>query len=156
MQPPHREWTRPPLLISTDPARLDLAVIHKFLAEESYWARNIPKALVRKSIAHSRCYGLYEGPSQLGFGRLITDYATFAYVGDIFILASHRGQGLSKWLVECMLSDPEVQGLRNWTLYTKDAQSLYARFGFRPPEDPLSVMTIKKKNPYGADQPPEW
>ena len=154
----HRQWTRPPFEISTDSARLDLAVIHKYLAEESYWARNIPMDLVAKSIAHSRCYGIYDGKAQVGFGRLITDHATFAYVGDIFVLDSHRGQGLSKWLVECMLADPDVQGLRNWTLYTQDAQSLYARYGFQHPEDPRSVMQIKKKNPYNApkDQVTGW
>lgn len=162
----HREWAREGYLISTDPARLDLAAIHRYLSEESYWARNIPLPLLEKALAHSRCYGIYgpasEGPASTvpahagsapplaGFGRLVTDYATFAYVGDVFVLSSHRGLGLSKWLVECMLADPDVQGLRNWTLYTKDAQSLYARYGFRPPDDPASVMTIKRKNPYGA------
>ncbi len=171
----HREWAREGYLISTDPAKLDLAAIHRYLSEESYWARNIPFALVEKALSHSRCYGIYgpapadpepraipaapppspgaRGAADLplaGFGRLVTDYATFAYVADVFVLPAHRGHGLSKWLVECMLADPDVQDLRNWTLYTKDAQSLYSRYGFRPPEDPASVMTIKKKNPYGA------
>jgi GNAT superfamily N-acetyltransferase len=151
MLPPEpRAWSRPPFEISTDPARLDLDVIHHYLSQESYWARNIPRDLVAKAMAYSRCYGIYEGPSQVGFGRLVTDYATFAYVGDIFVLADHRGKGLSKWLVECMLSDPDVQGLRNWTLYTKDAQRLYARYGFQPPADPRSVMTIKVPNPYNS------
>lgn len=146
----HHQWIRSPYLISTDPARLDLDAIHGYLSRESYWARNIPRELVEKAIRNARCYGIYEGDKLAGFGRLITDYATFAYVGDIFVLDAWRGRGLSKWLVECMLSDPEVQGLRNWTLYTKDAQDLYARYGFRNPEDPSTVMTIKKKNPYGA------
>jgi GNAT superfamily N-acetyltransferase len=168
----HREWTREGYLISTDPARLDLAAIHQYLSEESYWARNIPLPLLEKALAHSRCYGIYgsapqanpEGsrtgsaPPLAGFGRLVTDYATFAYVGDVFVLSAHRGLGLSKWLVECMLGDPDVQGLRNWTLYTKDAQSLYARYGFRQPDDPATVMTIKKKNPYSApgNDTPSW
>jgi GNAT superfamily N-acetyltransferase len=150
----HHAWTRPPFEITTDPSRLDLDVIHRYLSEESYWARNIPKDLVAKAIAHSRCFGIYEAASQVGFGRLVTDYATFAYVADIFVLDSHCGRGLSKWLVECMLSDPEVQGLRNWTLYTKDAQSLYARYGFKHPADPNSVMSIKVPNPYHAPEDP--
>lgn len=145
-----RDWSRPPFAISTDPARLDIPRIHRYLAEESYWARNIPRDLLKKALANSRCYGIYQDATLVGFGRLITDYATFAYVGDVFVLQSHRGQGLSKWLVECMLADPEVQGLRNWTLYTKDAQDLYGRFGFRNPENPADVMTIKKKDPYGG------
>ena len=148
----HRAWTRPGFEISTDPSRLDLDVIHRYLSEESYWARKIPRDLVAKAIAHSRCYGIYQGIAQVGIGRLVTDYATFAYVGDIFVLASHRGQGHSKWLVECMLSDPDVQGLRNWTLYTQDAQGLYARYGFKHPADPNSVMTIKVKDPYNAPE----
>lgn len=151
-----RQWSRDPFVISTDPARLDIGRIHRYLAEESYWARNIPLDLVRKALANSRCYSIHEGETLVGFGRIITDYATFAYVGDVFVVEERRGLGLSKWLVECMLGDPEVQGLRNWTLYTKDAQSLYARFGFLHPENPATVMTIKKPNPYGAPDMPTW
>lgn len=157
---PIQEWTRPRFQISTDPSRLDLDLIHGYLSRESYWAQNIPRPLLEKALRNSRCYGIYaeEGPrAQVGFGRLVTDCATFAYVADIFVLPAYRGQGLSKWLVECMLGDPDVQGLRNWTLYTKDAQSLYARFGFAHPEDPKSVMAIKKRNPYGAPEgAPDW
>jgi GNAT superfamily N-acetyltransferase len=149
-----REWTRSPFRISTDQALLDLDVIHEYLSQRSYWALNIPRDLLAKALRNSRCYGIYEardgGEVLVGFGRCVTDEATFAYVGDVFVLETHRGRGLSKWLVECMLADPDLQGLRNWTLYTKDAQDLYARYGFKNPEDPASVMTIKKKNPYGA------
>lgn len=145
-----REWTRGPFAISTDPARLDLDIIHAYLAGESYWARNIPRTLLEKALGNSRCYGIYEGPDLVGFGRLITDQATFAYMSDVFVLPGHRGQGLSKFLVECMLSDPDLQGLRNWTLYTNDAQGLYSRFGFKNPENPATVMTIKSPNPYQA------
>ena len=147
-----REWTRTPYTISTDPALLDLDRIHAYLAGESYWARNIPRALVEKALGNSRCYGIYDEKALVGFGRLITDYATFAYMGDVFVLPSHRGRGLSKFLVECMLSDPDVQGLRNWTLYTKDAQGLYSQFGFQNPDDAMTVMTIKVPNPYGAQE----
>jgi len=144
----HKEWTRGAYAINTDKARLDVAAIHAYLSEQSYWARNIPRQLVEKSIANSLCYGIYLGREQAGFGRVITDYATFGYFSDIFVLEPHRGKGLSKWLVECILTDPEFRPLRNWTLYTKDAHGLYAGFGFGAPGDPASVMCIKKENPY--------
>ncbi|MDQ3003243.1 MAG: GNAT family N-acetyltransferase [Fibrobacterota bacterium] len=132
--------------------------IHAYLAERSYWARNIPRELLDKAIANSRCYGIYRvhgqtrennaDREQAGFARVITDCATFGYLCDVFVLEDHRGLGLSKWLVECILGEPEFQPLRNWTLYTKDAHGLYGRFGFTPPKDSASVMAIKKENPY--------
>ncbi|HLP43291.1 MAG TPA: GNAT family N-acetyltransferase [Fibrobacteria bacterium] len=96
-----RTWSRDLFTISTDPARLYIGRVHRYLAEKSYWARNIPLRLVRKALAHSRCYGIHEGEALVGFGRLITDYVTFAFVSDVFVKEERRGLGLSKWLVRC-------------------------------------------------------
>lgn len=116
--------------ISTDPGGLDLAVIHKYLSEESYWAQGIPVAVVEKAIANSLCFGLFKSNNQIGFARLVTDKATFAYLADVFVLEEYRGQGLSKWLMEVIQSHPEVHGLRRWMLMTRDAQGLYEKFGW--------------------------
>jgi len=125
-----REWRRDGYAISTDPARLDVRVIHEFLALRSYWARQIPLELVQRSIEHSLCFGLYAGDEQVGFSRVVTDYAVFAWLGDVFVLESHRGRGLGTWLVETVVGCPELQGLRRWDLATNDAHELYRRFGF--------------------------
>lgn len=133
------EFEKEGYLISTDHARLDMAVIHQYLSEESYWARNIPLEVVKRSIDHSLCFGLYHHEKQIGFARLITDKATFAYLADVFIAASYRGKGLSKWLVQTIHAYPDVQGLRRWMLGTKDAHGLYAQFGWKPmPEELVS------------------
>jgi GNAT superfamily N-acetyltransferase len=121
--------------ISDDPALLDVDVIHSFL-RESYWAAGIPREVVERSLRGSLCFGVYEDPSQVGFARCVTDRATYAYLADVFILPSHRGRGLSKWLLECVLAHPELQGLRRWNLVTRDAHRLYARYGFTPPRNP--------------------
>lgn len=122
--------------ISTDAAKLDLAVIHQYLSRDSYWAQNIPLEVVERSIANSFCFGVYHNSQQVGFARLVTDKATFAYLADVFILPEHRGKGLSKWLLTVMHSHPEMQGLRRWLLGTKDAHDLYKQFGWVPlPED---------------------
>jgi GNAT superfamily N-acetyltransferase len=123
-------------LISTNPEWLDLDVIHTFLSEHSYWARGIPRDVVARSISHSVCFGVYAvSPSnldrrQIGFARVTTDCATFAYLGDVFILPEHRGRGLSKRLMEAILAYPDLQGLRRWMLATADAHELYTKFGF--------------------------
>jgi GNAT superfamily N-acetyltransferase len=123
-------------LISTNPEWLDLDIIHTFLSEHSYWARGIPRDVVARSISHSVCFGVYAvSPSnldrhQIGFARVTTDRATFAYVGDVFILPEHRGRGLSKRLMEAILAHPDLQGLRRWMLATADAHELYTKFGF--------------------------
>jgi GNAT superfamily N-acetyltransferase len=124
-----REWTRGDWTISTRRERLDLDVIHRFLVR-SYWATGIPRDVVARAIAHSLCFGLYERDAQVGFARLVTDYATFAHVMDVFVLERCRGQGLGKWLVEVMVTCPELQGFRQWTLGTKDAHGLYRQLGF--------------------------
>jgi GNAT superfamily N-acetyltransferase len=135
------EQRRGPFLISTDPARLDLAVIHSFLST-SYWAKGIPLATIRAALAHSLAFGLYEDARQVGFARVVTDTATFAYLADVFVLESHRGQGLAKWLMAAILAHPELQGLRRWMLVTRDAHGLYRQQGFQPARRPENVMEI--------------
>jgi GNAT superfamily N-acetyltransferase len=126
------EWTRDGYLISTDPARLDRELVHRFLRDEAYWSPGISREVVDRSIDGSLNFGLYDGDDQVGFARMVTDRATFAYLGDVFVLPSHRGRGLGTWLVETALDHPELQGLRNVMLGTDDAHELYARFGFQP------------------------
>jgi len=135
-------------LISEDVTKLDLDLIHKFLSEDSYWARGIPREVVARSIANSLCFGVYAlgnaNPDsdwrQVGFARVSTDRATFAYLADVFILPEHRGQGLSKRLMEAVLAHPDLQGLRRWMLATADAHELYRRFGFAELSHPDRFM----------------
>ena len=124
------ECVREPYRISTDPALLNLDLIHRFLANESYWAKGITRELVERSIRHSLNFGLYHAEAQIGFARVVTDYATYAYLNDVFVLAEHRGQGLGVWLMECVVAHPELQTLLRFGLATRDAQSLYAKVGF--------------------------
>src|SRR5690242_2350346 len=121
-----QEWRRGDYFISADKSRLDLTVIHDFLTT-SYWAAGIPIETVKKSIEHSLAFGVYKEGKQVGFARVITDFATFAYIGDVFILEDYRGQGLSKWLMEVIANYPELQGLRRWVLLTRDAHRLYRK-----------------------------
>jgi GNAT superfamily N-acetyltransferase len=118
--------------ISTDPALLDIPMIHRYLSEESYWAQNIPYDVVERSIANSFCFGVYYHTTQVGLARLVTDKATFAYLCDVFVVSEHRGKGLSKWLLTAMHAHPDMQGLRRWLLGTKDAHGLYKQFGWTP------------------------
>ena len=129
-------------LISTDKSKLNLVVIHTFLSQESYWAKNIPLSTVARSIEHSFCFGLYFQSAQVGFARLITDHASFAYLADVFIVTEFRGKGLSKWLMQCIMSHPDLQGLRRWMLATLDAHGLYRQFGFTPCDKPERLMQI--------------
>jgi len=126
----HYETGREEYLISTNPALLNVDVIHDYLSNQSYWAQNIPKEVVQKSITNSLCFGLYFKGRQVGFARLVTDKATFAYLADVFILKDHQGKGLSKWLMEIIQSHPELQSLRRWMLGTRDAHGLYEQFGW--------------------------
>ena len=135
-------------LLSTDKAKLQLPVIHGFLANESYWAKGISLALVEKSIANSLCFGVYDGDKQIGFSRVTTDYATFAYLADVFILEEYRGRGLAKWLMSCIVSHPELQGLRRWLLATRDAHKLYTQYGFHVLEKPERFMELHNPNVY--------
>ncbi len=133
------EWRRGEYLISTDKSRLDLTLIHNFLTT-SYWAAGIPLEVVRRSIEHSLSFGLYKEDQQIGYARVITDYATFAYLGDVFILEPFRGQGLSKWLMEVVVTHPDLQGFRRWILLTKDAHGLYKKVGFTGVATPERYM----------------
>lgn len=142
------EHRRGEFVISTDPARLDLDVIHGFLTN-CYWARGIPRDIVAQSIEHSLCFGIYDGRgAQVGFARVISDYTTFAYIADVFVVESHRGRGLGKFLMECIKQHPQLQGLRRWTLSTVDAHKLYAQFGFTPLSWPERYMEILRQNHY--------
>ena len=118
-------------LISTDRSKLDVDVVHKFLAR-SYWAEGIPRETVERSIENSLCFGVYDNARQIGFARVISDFATYAYVADVFILEQYRERGLGKELMASIMAHPDLQGLRRWSLGTRDAQGLYAQFGFKP------------------------
>ena len=143
-------------LISTDRARLDLNAIHQFLAGSSYWARQIPFETFARSAENSLCFGVYDsGGAQVGFARVITDFATFAYIADVFVLDSHRGQGLGKRLMECIQQHPQLQGLRRWVLTTRDAHGLYAQYGFASPKFPERYMEILRPNMYEELRPKE-
>ena len=126
------EWTRGEYRVTTDASQFDADAIHDYLSRESYWAQGRSRETVIKSIANSVCFGVLHGAEQAGFARVITDKATFAYLADVFIVPAQQGQGLGKWLMECILSHPELQGLRRWSLVTQDAHNLYARHGFTP------------------------
>lgn len=142
------EVRRDPFLISTDKEKIDVALVHRFLSESSYWAKNIPLEVVLTSIENSVCFGVYEGGNQVGFARATTDKATFGYVGDVFILEAYRGRGLSKWLMQSILAHPELQGFRRWILATADAHGLYAQSGFKPLAKPERWMELHHPDVY--------
>jgi GNAT superfamily N-acetyltransferase len=142
------EHRRGDCLISTDPARLDLDTIYGFLTN-CYWAKGIPREVVARSIEHSLCFGVYDGTgAQVGFARVISDFATVAYVGDVFVLDMHRGRGLGKWLMECITQHPALQGLRRWILTTRDAHGLYSQVGFTPVKFPERYMELHDPHVY--------
>lgn len=140
--------TRGSFTISTDKALLDPIAIHEFLSTKAYWSLNIPLETMLRSIEHSLCFGVYENSQQIGFARVITDYATIAYLGDVYVLEAYRGQGLSKWLMETIMSHPDLHGLRRWILLTGDAHGLYRQFGWTDIADPSRWMEIHDKNVY--------
>jgi GNAT superfamily N-acetyltransferase len=141
------EWTRDNFSVTCDPAKLDRAVIAEFLSS-SYWASGMPPDAVTKSVANSLCFGLFDQDRQIGFARVISDYATIAYLGDVFVLPKYRGLGLAKWLIDCIVSHQELQGLRRWILATRDAPRLHARFGFTPLKKPEIFMEVQDPNVY--------
>jgi len=148
------EWRNGSYTITTDPARVDLAVVHGYLTA-SYWAKGIPLEIVRRSVEHALNFSLWHEPAdghprQVGFARVITDQATFAYVGDVFVLDPHRGLGLSKWLMRVILDHPGLQGFRRWCLLTRDAHGLYAQVGFGPLSDPSRWMERWTPDAYSA------
>jgi len=128
------DYQKPPFTISTDPARLDLDVIHGFLYH-CYWSPGIPRELVAQAINHSLNFGLYEEKQQIGFARVVSDYTSFAYLADVFVLPSHRGHGLGVWLIECIIDCPALQSIRSFTLATRDAHGLYRKFGFEAADE---------------------
>jgi N-acetylglutamate synthase-like GNAT family acetyltransferase len=139
---PYSEWTHADggFVICDDPARLDLDVIHGFLSQ-SYWAQAIPRETVSRSIAGSLPFGVYaKAGGQVGFARVVTDCATFAYLADVFVCDPYRGRGISKWLMQVISAHPKLQGLRRWMLVTRDAQGLYAGCGFTALAKPERVM----------------
>jgi GNAT superfamily N-acetyltransferase len=143
----HHERHDGDILVTTDPARLDLATIHEFLSG-SYWAKEIPREVVERSIRHSICFGAFDGGRQVGFARVISDHATFAYVADVFVVDSHRGRGIGNRIMACITSHPELQNLRLWTLFTRDAHGLYRRHGFQEARYPDRLMERRAERPY--------
>jgi GNAT superfamily N-acetyltransferase len=137
-------WTRGEFRVSTDRTKIDGRVVHDFLTH-SYWSEGIPRDVVERSIRGSLCFGVYQGAKLIGFARVISDRATFAYLADVFILEEFRGRGLGRWLMECIMVHPELQNLRRWSLLTRDAHSLYEKFGFTAPKLPERHM--ERSNP---------
>lgn len=145
------ECRRGEFMISTEASRLDLEMIHDFLTT-SYWAAGVPAEVVKRSIEHSLPFGVYHQDRQVGFARVVTDYATFAYLADVFIIEAYRGQGLAKWLVEVIVAQPDLQGLRRWMLATRDAHTLYGKVGFTSLKAPERWM--ERHNPNVYAKPP--
>ncbi len=128
-------------------SELDLVAIHAWLTQ-SYWSPGIPIGTVQRAIENSLCFGLYHEGQQIGFARVVSDFATFGYLCDVYVLEGHRGQGLGKWLMQCVMQHPHLQGLRRFMLATRDAHGLYQTFGFAAPANPASLMEITKPNIY--------
>ena len=144
----NHEWQNGEFTISTDRTRLQIEAIHRFLSEESYWANNRRKEQTLTAIKNSLPFGVYTGENQIGFARVVTDYATFAYLGDVYILKDFRGKGLSKWLMEVIIGHPELQDFRRWVLATRDAHTLYEKFGFHALVHPDRWMEKPAPNAY--------
>ena len=135
-------------LITTDKSKLDLKVIHNFLTNESYWSQNIPFEIVKAATENSLNFGLFFKEKQIGYARIVSDFATTAYLADVFVLKEFRGQGLSKWLMEIIMNHPDLQGLRRWILATKDAHGLYKQFGWKPIAAPERWMEKHNQDVY--------
>ena len=140
-------WRKDEFEVSTDPARLNLPVIHGFL-RNAYWSKGIPKDVVDRAVAGSLNFGLYSPEGQIGYGRVVTDRATFAWLCDVFVLERARGRGLGRWLITCIIAHPALQGLRRFMLATADAQDLYRDFGFEIPQEPGRLMTKQVEGIY--------
>lgn len=144
----HREAQKDKFTISTDKSKLDLISIHEFLSKETDWAHDIPIDTVKKSIENSLCFGVYDQGQQIGFARVISDFSTIAYLGDVYVLNEYRGKGLSKWLMEEIMNHPNLQGLRRWILLTNTAEWLYKKFGFTEIPNPEFYMEKHDPNVY--------
>jgi len=147
----HEVARRGDFLVSTDPARLDVPLVHDFVANRSYWGVGRPLDVVRRALDNSLCFGLYDQGRQAGFARVVTDRATFAWVCDVFVLEAYRGRGLGKWLMECVLGHPDLQGIRRLILATRDAHGLYRRYGFTPLSDPAGFLEVFWPDVYGVE-----
>jgi GNAT superfamily N-acetyltransferase len=147
-------WQRGDYTISTDRSRLDVNLIHDFISNHSYWGSGRARDVVERSIENSMTFGVYQGEQQVGFARIVTDYATFAWVADVFVVPEHRGRGLSKWLMEVIIAHPKLQGFRRWVLATKDAQGLYEQFGFIKLHRPERWM--ERPDPNMKESPDYW
>ena len=134
--------------ITTDPARLDVAAIHAFLSE-AYWSPGIPRAVIERAVTNSICFGALHDGAQVGFARVVTDRATFAYLADVYVLQEHRGRGLARRIMQAVIGHPDLQGLRRMLLATRDAHGLYTRFGFKPLAAPDRMMEIHRPDVYG-------
>jgi GNAT superfamily N-acetyltransferase len=145
----HLCWQKSGYEISTDPARLQIDVLHDFL-RTAYWCEGIPREVLERAVAHSVNFGLFRAPEQVGYARVVTDRATFGYLTDVFVLPAHRGRGLARWLVATALEHPELQGFRRWMLATRDAHGVYAGVGFLPLGDPALLMEIFQQDVYRA------
>ena len=142
------EHRRGEFLISTSRDLLNLDVVHGFLTN-CYWSKGVPREVVAASNEHSLCFGVYDGEGeQVGFARVITDFATIAYVGDVFVLETHRGHGLGKWLMQCITQHPALQNLRRWILTTRDAHGLYSQVGFTTVKAPERYMELHRPDVY--------
>jgi GNAT superfamily N-acetyltransferase len=141
------EWSRDGFTVTCDPRRVDRSVVAGFLAA-SYWARGIPAETVNRAIDGSLCFALLAAQAQIGFARVISDRATIAYLGDVFVLPEFRGRGLGRWLMECVMSHPELQGLRRWILVTRDAHGLYRQLGFKALGSPEGYMELHRPDIY--------
>ena len=144
-----QSWSRDGFQVSTDPARLDLDVMHGFL-RTAYWSVGIERSVIERAVAGSMNFGLYNGEGQIGYARVVSDRATFAWMCDVFVLEPYRGRGLGRWLVSCVLGHPDLQGLRRWMLATADAHGLYRPFGFEIPAEPERLMARRKVTPAKA------
>jgi GNAT superfamily N-acetyltransferase len=135
------------LTLTDDKSRMDLDVIHGYLCN-AYWSVGVPRNIVQKAIANSLCFGVFDQAVQVAFARVVTDYATFAYLADVFVIPDYRGRGISKWMVEAIVNDARLKVVRRFLLFTRDAHGLYEKFGFRQMTMPESAMEIKVENPY--------
>lgn len=142
-----QEYHRDQFTVSADPSKLNVAAIHDFLTH-CYWSEGIPRSTVERAMKHSLCFGLFDARKQIGFARVISDYSTYAYLCDVYVLESYRGKGLGTWLMSCVMKHPDLQGLRRFTLLTRDAHGLYGKFGFSESKNPSRYMEIHDSEVY--------
>ena len=145
------EWIKDNFKITTDKSQLDVAAIYSYLSQHSYWAKNIATQRVQRACDNSLCFGLYDSNGQIGLARVITDYATFAYLCDVYVLPAYKGKGLGKWLMACVMAHTDLQQLRRWLLATKDAHGLYEQFGFGPLSKPDRHMELKNTEVFDGE-----